>query len=258
MKISIVTVCRNSEKTIEKTIKSVLSQTYQTFEYIIVDGASTDGTLNIVNKYKDKISKIISEPDLGIYDAMNKGIKAATGDYILFLNSDDELNDNLVFKHANHIGNVYKPDLIYGDICFINSENNTENIQKFDKFNMVYLFKNTPSQPSTFYKRDLFNSIGLFSTEFKIVADHEWFLRLFLKNNLGRKIKRFYFPMTITKFYSGGISTSKKNDEAINIERSKMFSMYFGEGEIDFYSFMSKYFRSLTTLPLIDSLFEVK
>ena len=89
MKISVITVCYNSENTIERTIKSVLSQTYQDIEYIIVDGLSTDKTLEIVNKYKDKIAKIISEKDTGLYDAMNKGIDNASGEYLMFLNSDD-------------------------------------------------------------------------------------------------------------------------------------------------------------------------
>lgn len=100
MKVSIITVCYNSEEYIEEAVKSVLFQTYQNIEYIIIDGKSTDGKLNIINKYKDRISKIMSEKDEGIYDAMNKGAQVATGDIIYFLNSDDRLIDKDVIMDA--------------------------------------------------------------------------------------------------------------------------------------------------------------
>lgn len=99
MKVSIITVCYNSQATIENTIKSVISQTHSDIEYIIVDGKSGDNTLEIVNKYQDKIAKVISEPDQGIYDAMNKGIKVATGDIVGILNSDDYYVDSEVVSH---------------------------------------------------------------------------------------------------------------------------------------------------------------
>ena len=100
MKISIITVVKNAEKTIENTILSVLNQTYKNIELIIIDGVSTDGTLDIINKYKDKISYFISEPDTGVYNAMNKGIKAATGDIFYFLNANDSLYDDKVLCQA--------------------------------------------------------------------------------------------------------------------------------------------------------------
>src|SRR5690554_4083025 len=118
MKFSIITVCKNSEATIENTILSVISQSYCDFEYIIVDGVSTDKTLDIVNKYRGSIAKIISEPDSGLYDAMNKGINAASGDYLFFLNSDDKFIDDNVLEKTYIKAKNNKAELLYGDQMF--------------------------------------------------------------------------------------------------------------------------------------------
>lgn len=234
MKFSIITVCKNSESTIADAIESVLSQTCKDFEHIIVDGVSTDATLDVVGRYN--VSKVISEPDNGIYDAMNKGINASSGEYLFFLNSDDRfISDDVLEKTLLYEGN----ELLYGDQAFINRQTGEKSIRKHDKLNKVYLMKNTPCQPATFYRRDVFDKYGYFDTDFKIVSDHEWFLRTFLKH----KISSSYLGFPITEFSLGGISSSKAREERHNEERDRMFSMYFSPLERKKLEFVSKYLR---------------
>lgn len=253
MKVSIITASYNSEKTINKTILSVLEQTYKDIEYIIIDGASSDKTVDIAKEYEHGIAKIISEPDNGIYDAMNKGIKNATGDYIMFLNSDDQLFDETVIEKLSELAQKNNSDLVWGDICHYNPETGYKNVQEHNKFNIIYLIKNTPAQPACLYKKSLFNEVGLFSTDFKVVSDQEWFLRAFLKHNISRS----YINYPINVFNTGGISTNEKYETAISKERKEMFAMYFSPTKFKVYSFIAKYCRSITTMPLIKKVFKI-
>jgi len=247
MKFSIVTVCKNSEKTIEKAILSVLNQTCKDYEILIIDGVSDDKTLEILDKYKDKIAHIVSEPDEGLYDAMNKGISKASGEYLYFLNSDDVLYDeNVLEKVKTKIeNNVF--DVVYGDICVKNIETEEVSLQKHNKFNKIYLLKNTPCQPGTFYHRNAFEKYGIFDKNYKIVSDHEWFLRVFLKN----KPSYLYLGFAVNIFSTGGISTSPKREKMLIDERNKMLGEYFSPFERKSYEFLSKYLRSLTNIPII-------
>ena len=258
MKFTVITVCKNSEKTVENTVLSVISQSYKDLEYIIVDGASDDNTLNILDKYRDKLAKVISEPDNGLYDAMNKGIKASSGDYLFFLNSDDTfLHDNILELVAEKIKNGNElPELVYGDIAVLNKETGKLSLQKHSKFNKIYLMKNTPCQPGTFYNREVFDKYGYFDTDYKIVSDHEWFLRAFLKHGLYRnpdKVKYTGFPITI--FNIGGISTSESRESKLTCERNDMLDKYFTKKERNLYEFLSKYLRTLSTFPCIKKFF---
>ena len=239
MKFSIITVCKNSEKTIEGAINSVLNQTCQDFEHIIVDGVSADKTLDVVGKYN--INKVISEPDSGLYDAMNKGIKASSGDYLFFLNSDDRfLNDKIFESVAKQAGK----ELLYGDQVFINRETGETSIRKHNKLNKIYLMKNTPCQPATFYRRDVFEKYGYFNTNFKIVSDHEWFLRAFLKH----KISSTYLGFPVTEFTMGGLSSCKAREERKNEEINTMFDMYFSPFQRKKLEFISKYLRCFSSI----------
>ena len=245
MKFSIITVCKNTEKTIEDTILSVLNQSYKNFEHIIIDGVSTDSTLNIAKKYQDKVAKIISEPDEGLYDAMNKGIQNASGDYLFFLNADDKFLDENVLQKISELGT--DSELIYGDQVFVNNEGEFSK-RKHNKLNKIYLMKNTPCQPATFYKREAFDKYGLFDTNFKIVSDQEWFLRTFLNH----KITSQYTGFAITAFSTGeGLSTSSLGKERLNIERDKMFDMYFTQAERKKLEFAAKHLRCFTTMPVV-------
>lgn len=189
--ISIVTVCYNAADTIEETIKSVLNQTYDNVEYLIIDGGSTDRTVDIIKKYDDRISYWISEPDKGIYDAMNKGIAIASGDYIGFINSGDKYADRHVIALVVEQLLNTAPDIIYGDIVLKYS---------FGRYYTKPLPLNTfktgfPfSHPSSFVRLQLLKN-ELFDTSYKIVADYNFFLKMYDNH------KEFvYFSTPIAEF----------------------------------------------------------
>ncbi|MDE6845846.1 MAG: glycosyltransferase [Lachnospiraceae bacterium] len=180
VKISIITVCYNAEKVIEETIRSVLAQTYQNIEYIIVDGVSKDRTMDIIRIYEaDKRIRVISEPDKGIYDAMNKGSMAAAGDYVQFLNAGDTLADErVVEKVADQIRQ--KPaDIVYGDIIY-QYPDGTTSIRVYGQFCsslIYYLLGDCINHQAIFAKRECFNKYK-FDLSYKICADREWMIRL--------------------------------------------------------------------------------
>jgi glycosyltransferase involved in cell wall biosynthesis len=205
LKISIITVCFNSEKTIEKTIQSVLSQNYNNIEYIVIDGKSQDGTIKIINEYIDRIDYFISEPDLGIYDALNKGILRSTGDIVGILNSDDEFSKvDILSTIANYFIQDVKLDSIIGDVIFINK--NEKKIRKYTSSN----WKNSwfswgfmPPHPSFYCRRDLYEDLGLFNITFKIASDFDLLLRFLKINSISYK----HIPMTMVIMKTGGVST---------------------------------------------------
>ena len=197
-KISVVTVCYNAADTIEETILSVLSQTYDNVEYIIIDGGSTDGTVDIIKKYTDHLAYWVSEPDKGIYDAMNKGIDAATGDYINFMNAGDRLiNNSILTQVSEHLDS--DSDIVYGDI--ITESETTQKrlyaspIEKMDVEDPI-------PHPSSFTKRVLFGN-NKFDTSFKIAADYDFFYKQYYD-----KKKFTYINIPIAYFKDGGISST--------------------------------------------------
>ncbi|WP_234367241.1 glycosyltransferase family 2 protein [Francisella philomiragia] len=180
IKFTVITVCYNSEKTIQRTLQSIKDQTYKNIEYIIIDGGSTDKTLEIISNYKDIIDILISELDNGIYDAMNKGIRLATGNYIGFLNSDDYYADN-IFEEYNKALIKKSYDFIYSDSVFFNDKQSW--ISKGIDFGTKKFFKHLNNyQPfchqTLYIKRDVYNYLGFFDDDFRIAADYDFFLRL--------------------------------------------------------------------------------
>lgn len=208
MKVSIITVCYNSAATIRDTIESVLAQNYSDIEYIIVDGASKDSTLGIVNEYRDRIAIIISEPDKGIYDAMNKGIKAATGEVIGILNSDDFYESpQAICSVVNAFKENESADLIFGDLVFVKPDNLKKIIRFYSlpKFSAWKLrFGWMPPHPATFIKKKIYDRLGLYKTNFKIAADYELFVRFLLVEKLSFK----HIEQVLIRMRSGGASTS--------------------------------------------------
>ena len=182
MKISIITVCFNASRTIEQTIISVLTQTYQNIEYIIIDGASVDGSIGIIEKYSSKIHEFISEPDNGMYDALNKGIKLATGDIIGILNSDDSFcNDNILNLVACNFNEILELDAVIGDVAFINKNNKIFRQCSAKNWDISkFKYGNMPPHPSFYCKKSCFNKYGYYNTNFKIAGDFELFIRFFL------------------------------------------------------------------------------
>lgn len=250
MKISVITVCYNSENTIEHTIKSVIGQTYGNIEYVIIDGKSSDNTLSIIGRYKDKITKVISEKDNGIYDAMNKGVAYSTGDYLFFLNADDKFYDNYVIEKIVSRLSEHATDFIYGNLNVVNKDKNTSFIKKQDKLNKIYLLKNTPCQPTLFSHRRVFERCGIFNTDYKIVSDYEWILKAILEY----KVSCQYVDVVINNFNIGGMSTNIKHNELQDKERDEVINKYFTPFYRKSYEFISKYMRSLTKYPLTSAI----
>jgi glycosyltransferase involved in cell wall biosynthesis len=224
-KVTIITVAYNSEKTIEDTLKSVTNQTYKNIEYIIVDGKSNDDTLKICDKYSAKITKIISEKDKGIYDAMNKGIECATGDIIGILNSDDFYANNQVIDQIVNVFNQYKVDAVYADLVYVDSDDTTKTtrtwISKPYQKN-AFLKGWMPPHPTFFIKKKYYDMYGKYTLELKSAADYELMLRMIHKHN----IKVGYLPEIITKMRVGGVSNSSlKNRLKANKEDKKAWKM---------------------------------
>ena len=203
MKISIITVCYNSVETIEDTINSVLSQTYPDIEYIIVDGASTDGTLEVVNRYREHIATIISEPDNGIYDAMNKGIRAATGDVIGILNSDDVYVHNRIVKMVARAVEENQVDSLYGDLCYVDRYDMKKVVRMWrsGKFNRKSFLNGwMVPHPTFFVRKSVLDQYGLYDPTFRFAGDYELILRLLYKHG----VSTYYLPQVLVKMRIGG------------------------------------------------------
>jgi glycosyltransferase involved in cell wall biosynthesis len=176
LQISIITVTYNSSQYLEQTIQSLISQTYTNFEYIVIDGGSTDGTVEILKRYSSKIDRLVSEPDDGIADAMNKGIELATGEYIFFLHSDDYLlHPEVLQKVSNHLSNA--PEIVLFDIYLEKHGKRFLSVPRGFTFWMN--FKTGVFHQSSFCKRELFKKINKFDTQFEIAMDYDFFLRAY-------------------------------------------------------------------------------
>ncbi|MBL7916326.1 MAG: glycosyltransferase [Bacteroidia bacterium] len=208
MKISIITITYNSEKTVEDTIKSVVSQDFPNVEYLIIDGLSKDKTLQVVNKYSAYIDKVVSEKDKGLYDALNKGIKHATGEVIGMLHSDDVYANNQVLsKVAQQFAIDPALEAVYADLVFVDRENTDKVLRtwksgayKEDAFKQGWM----PPHPTFFVKKSVYEKLGGFNLDLKLSADYELMLRFIHKE----KIKIAYLPEIIVKMRMGGISNT--------------------------------------------------
>jgi len=211
LKISLITSVYNNQETIAEAIDSVLSQTYPDIEYIIIDGGSTDATVNIIKSYKNRLAAFISEPDQGIYDGLNKGIKLATGDVIGFLHSDDLYENNRVIEKVAQAFKDNDVDSVYGDLTYVNKNDPSKIIRYwksgiFTRRKLAYGWM--PPHPTFFVKRAIYQQFGLFDTSFKIAADYDLILRF-----LGKyAISTYYIPAVFIKMRVGGESNkSLKN-----------------------------------------------
>jgi glycosyltransferase involved in cell wall biosynthesis len=218
MKVSIITVSFNSATTITDTIKSVLNQDYKDIEYIIIDGNSSDSTLAVIEAFKTRIAKIISEPDEGIYDAMNKGLALATGDIIGILNSDDVYADNTVVSDVVMAMQRANSDACYADLCYVAKEDLTKIVRYWQSgpyLKESFLNGWMPPHPTFFLKRECYNSFGGFNTNFRTSADYEIMLRMLYKNG----VSCTYLPRVIIQMRVGGQSNvSLKNRLQANSE----------------------------------------
>lgn len=210
MKISIITATYNSSKTLRYTIESILNQTHNDIEYIIVDGLSKDNTIDIVKEYEPKFNgrmRWISEKDKGLYDAMNKGIRMATGDIIGILNSDDFYTSDTILETISQTLSDQSIDAVYGDIHFVNDADLSHCVRyysskSFARWQMRLGFM--PAHPSFYCRKKIYEQYGAFDCSFKIAADFENLLRLIFVH----RIKTQYIPLDFVTMRTGGASTS--------------------------------------------------
>lgn len=206
MKVSIITSCFNRESTIKDCIENVLAQDYPDIEYIIVDGASKDGTMDIVNEYKDRITRIVSEPDKGMYEAINKGIRIATGDIIGLMHSDDEYYDNHVVSRIVECMEASNADFMYGDGIFVNFSNKDKIVRNWiggDYSRLKVRWGWLPLHPTCYIRRNVMLREGLYDESYKIAADSDLLVRYLYKAHL----KVVYLKKYIVRMRMGGLST---------------------------------------------------
>lgn len=201
MKISIVTVSFNSEKTIEQTIQSVLNQTYKNIEYIIIDGGSNDSTISIIEKYRDKVGYFVSEQDEGIYNAMNKGIRAASGDIVGIINSDDWYDRNTIEKAVEYFSEN-AIDILYGDCIYLYEDGQRVRNMKFPLEAMWYLM--AMPHPTVFVKKEVYQKYGVFDESYQMAADYELLLRFYSAG-----LKFGYLEYDMAYFRAGGATTKR-------------------------------------------------
>ena len=243
MKVSIITVTYNSASTLQDTINSLGIQDYHDIEYIIVDGNSTDGTQDIIRANPDVVSSWISEPDKGLYDAMNKGIKMATGEVVGILNSDDFYHRKDSISQVVNAFQEFSVQAVYSDIRFVNPDNLEKTVRYYYSYRFApHKFKRglMPAHPTFFTYRDNFEKYGYYKTDYKIAADFELLVRFIYKH----KISHFYLPVDLIKMRTGGLSTkSWKSNFIINQENYRACE----ENGLDtnYFWLYSRYFRKL-------------
>jgi len=221
LKISIITVVWNNKKTIKDAIESVLGQTYKDIEYIIIDGASSDGTVEVVKSYGNKISKFLSEPDNGLYDAMNKGIALATGDVVGILNSDDFYIDNGVIERVMKEFEKSQADSVFADLVYVKSDNLNKVVRYYDSSHFTpqkFAYGWMPAHPTFFVRRWVYEKYGLFRTDLKIAADFDILARFLYTH----KISYSYMKEVLVKMRLGGVSTSLSSIWINNIEQLRI------------------------------------
>ncbi len=211
MRVTIITVCYNSEKTIERTIKSVLEQSYHSIEYIVIDGSSSDRTVEIINQFSSRISVFKSEPDKGIYDAMNKGVALATGDIIGVLNSDDfYISKTIIADVVERFIGKPESQILIGNVDFVSADNADIPVRlyssaAFKPWQLRYGFM--PAHPATFLKKSVYALVGYYKDDYKIGADFDLFVRIFLQYKISYDI----FDRVVVRMAIGGVSTSGWN-----------------------------------------------
>ncbi|MBB4803653.1 glycosyltransferase involved in cell wall biosynthesis [Flavobacterium nitrogenifigens] len=222
-KISVITINFNNASGLQKTIESVINQSYTDFEYIVIDGGSGDGSKEVIEDYRNHFTYTVSEKDNGIYNAMNKGIKVAKGDFVIFMNSGD------LFYNENILENIAKTisvddEIIYGDVLLRNEDTNMERVQIHpEKLNFSYFYKQTICQQSCIIKRSLFDAIFLYNEDFKIASDWEFFIYAIYIHKV--KIKKI--DLIVAIYDTRGVSGSSNYKQIFKKEREDTLNKYF-------------------------------
>lgn len=222
-KFSVITVCYNAEATLEDTIQSVISQTYHHVEYIIVDGASKDRTMDIVNRYRDRIAVVVSEPDKGLYDAMNKGIRLATGDYLCFLNAGDSFHEDDTLQQMVHsIHTLQLPDVLYGETELVDHEGHFLRMRRLQapehltwkSFRQGMLV----CHQAFFPRRDL---VMPYDLRYRFSADFDWCIKIMKKSKVLHNTH-----LTLIDYLAEGMTT--RNHRASLRERFRIMARHYG------------------------------
>lgn len=232
-KISIITINYNDKEGLIKTIESVINQSWKDFEFLVIDGNSTDGGKEVLTQYADQIDYSLSEPDKGVYNAMNKGIRAATGDYLLFMNSGDLFYNNEVLQKANALvdGNY---GIYYGDIIVKKPHSERQKVYP-DKLSFSYFYTGALCHQATFIKRQLFYDYFFYNEDYKIYSDGEFFIYSICKMNVPYK----HIDLLMTIYDFTGISSTPKYEKLHEDERMKSINKFFPQFSED-YKVLSK------------------
>jgi len=222
LKFSIITINLNNKSGLENTIKSVIGQDHKNFEFIVVDGASTDGSVDVIEKNKTNIEKTISEKDSGIYNAMNKGIKASKGEYLLFLNSGDYLVNEKVLSQAEPL--LDGVEVVGGNMIKL-VEGKEHLAESPEKITLEWFLDVSLHHQATFVKRSLFEKHGLYNEEYKLGGDYEFFVRTLLKENSTYK----NIPLTVCYFPTDGISNRADWLEINMKEKERTWNLHFSK-----------------------------
>ena len=231
-KISIITINYNDLKGLKKTFNSIVNQSNKDFEYLVIDGGSSDGSKEFIEQNSDKLAYWISEKDSGVYNAMNKGIKAAKGEYLLFLNSGDSLvDDNVIEKVIENIDS--KHSFYYGNLFYSLNDKRTQLWTPPAKLTFSYFFEHSLPHPASFIKRDLFEKYFFYNEQLKIVSDWEFFIYCICKMDEPYK----YIDINIADFDNSGISSVLNNRNVIHQEKEDVLNKYFQHYKEDYKSF---------------------
>ena len=211
MKITVITVVRNAQDTIADTLTSVAKQTYTDVEHIIIDGASTDDTLSVIEKHNSRVSVVVSEPDNGLYDAMNKGISLATGDVIGMLNADDVYQDESVLEHIADVHKDQDLDVCYANLVYVQSDNLRKVVRDWrsKKYQSGLCYKGwMPAHPTFYAKKRVYEKVGLYNTDLVYQADLEFCARAFETHSISSR----FVPRLWVRMRLGGVTNNKLSD----------------------------------------------
>lgn len=232
--LSIITINYNQAAGLESTIQSVINQSYKNYEFIVIDGGSQDGSNEVISRYKKHISYVVSEKDKGIYDAQNKGIEQATGNYLLFLNAGDSLFDTTVLEQVCSTAN--NEDLIYGNVALCLNNEVTQHLTQAPKLSPQFLFFDSVCHQSIFFKSSLFKKYGHYNLNYKIAADYDFIFKLICDG-----ISQKHVNITIANYDTGGLSANSENFKLLLKERENIQKNYLSAGEFHYLTTLRKY-----------------
>lgn len=243
LRVSVITVCFQSAGTIERSLASVASQSWVNREHIVIDGGSTDGTIGIVERYRDKLACLVSEPDGGIYDAMNKGLARASGDVVVFLNSDDWYVDEHALETAMSCFSDPSVDVVFGDVDFVHAADPIKVVRRYrtTPFRPELLSAGwMPPHPALFIRKPVLDRVGPFKTSYRIAGDFDLVVRVFRD----RSIRHTHLRRVLVRMQTGGASTAGLKS-TILLNKEMMRSLRENEILTSWPRLLSRYFRKV-------------